>query len=137
MPLDEKIRRRLETAARLVEQRLLRIERLLAGAAGEERFRAVEGVLPVADRDALAEQAAAFRRELAALGQRLALRPQPAELRRLLEAELSSIWVILENCYTQRMKGYGVAFDDRTRAALDGEIAALLARVREMRSRLR
>lgn len=136
MVLDEKIRRRLETSARLVEQRLLRIERLLA-AAGEECFRTVEGALPAAERVALAEQAQAFRRELAAFGRRLALRPQRTELSRLLEAELASIWVILENCYPKRMKGYGVAFDAETRAALDSEIAALLERVRAMRSRLR
>jgi hypothetical protein len=137
MPLDEKIRRRLETSARLVERRLLRIERLLAGAAGEEEFRTIEGALPEARRAALREQAEAFRRALAAFGERLALRPQQAELRRLLEAELSSIWVSLENCYPQRMKGYGVAFDAKTRATLDREIAALLERVRAMRARLR
>lgn len=137
MPLDEKIRRRLETSARLVEQRLLRIERLLACAAREEEFRKVEGPLPDGDRAALAAQAEAFRRELAAFGRRLALRPQTAELRHLLEAELSSLWVILENCYPKRMKGYGVAFDAETRATLEREIAALLERVRAMRACLR
>jgi hypothetical protein len=137
MALDDKIRRRLETSARLVEQRLLRIERLLAGGARDEQFRDVENALPDAERAALAEQAEAFRRELAAFGRRLGLRPQRAELQQLLEAELSSIWVILENCYPRRMKGYGVVFDAETRSRLESEIAALLARVREMRSKLR
>jgi hypothetical protein len=137
MPLDEKIRRRLETSARLVEQRLLRIERLLAGAAAGENFRRVEGALAGDARARMHSQAEDFRKALAAFGERFSLRPQQAGLDRLLEAELSSIWVILENCYPRRMKGYGVAFDAETRATLDREIGALLERVRAMRAQMR
>ena len=47
----------------------------------------------------------------------------------MLNAEISSAWVFLENCRPKRMKGYGVPFSPELRAHLEGRVEKLLERV--------
>ncbi len=54
-----------------------------------------------------------------------------------LSAELSSIWVMLENCRPRRLKGYGIEFDAHSREMLEHGIERLLAEVGAMTELLR
>lgn len=49
---------------------------------------------------------------------------------------LSSLWVMLENCRPRRMKGYGVSFPPETRQLIEQKLEGLLERVAALRSAL-
>lgn len=59
------------------------------------------------------------------------------DIRQVLNAELSSAWVMLENCRPKRMKGYGVEFDPAARAALEESVEHLVAQVIALRAKIR
>ncbi len=137
MTLHELHRRRLEATVQLIENGLDRAERLLREGGQKGIVSAVENTLSNADRDSLLEKIGQLRAALRNFAERFRLERHPLEIRQVLNAELSSAWVMLENCRPKRMKGYGVAFDDQTRKALEESIEQLLAQVNTLRVRLR
>lgn len=57
--------------------------------------------------------------------------PEPAQL---LAAELSSLWVMLENAVPKRLKGYGREFAPEDNADWEGMIQGLLSDLEKIRS---
>jgi hypothetical protein len=53
--------------------------------------------------------------------------------RQMLAAELSRLWVVLENARPERMKGYGREFSPADKAAWEKLIDGLMSDVKEMR----
>ena len=51
----------------------------------------------------------------------------------MLIAELSTLWVVLENARPERMKGYGVEFAPEDRAEWEDLITALMNDVEQVR----
>ena len=109
MALDELHARRLATVGNLFDAALDRMEQVLHSV--EENTDARE-----ASRIS-AEQVQFIREKMTAIRSRLheglrhfSIRLQKPEPKQILIAELSTLWVILENAHPERMKGYGREF---------------------------
>ena len=125
MALDELHARRLATVGNLFDAALDRMELVLhsveESADGGEASRIS------------AEQARFIRDKMAAIRSRLheglrhfSVRLQKPEPKQMLIAELSTLWVILENARPERMKGYGVEFAPQDKAEWESLIQALM-----------
>jgi hypothetical protein len=138
MPIElhELHRRRLEGTVKLIENGLERMERLLNEGGQQGIVHAIEHTLSSEQRGSLLERIGQLRTALGEFAARFALQQHPLEIRQVLNAELSSAWVMLENCRPKRMKGYGVKLDDPARSALEENLEHLLAHVAAMRARL-
>jgi hypothetical protein len=132
MKLDELHRRRLEATVQLLEESIARCRRWLGGT-GEGIVRVVRSSIGDAERERLLREIDLFHAELHKFAARFELEPRAVDLTQLLNAEISTAWVMLENCRPKRMKGYGVAFDPAAAAKLDSEVDRLLERVDVLR----
>ena len=125
MALDELHARRLATLGNLFDSALDRMDLVLRSAAGSAD---VGEVSPIS-----VDQARFIRNKMAAIRTRLhealrhfSVRLQKPEPKQMLIAELSTLWVILENACPERMKGYGVEFAPQDKAEWENLIQALL-----------
>ncbi len=132
MNLHEFHARRLESTVGLAEAAIDRTEQLLrAGQNGV--VRKVHDSLSSEVRAELLGRLRELRQALEALAADFALAPHGLDIRQILDAELSTLWVMLENCRPARMKGYGQAFDPQARAALESHVEKLLDAVLSLR----
>lgn len=134
MPLDELHARRLATVATVVESALDRIEQVLRTVEKDEtarkrpagfslnRVQQIRGAIEHV-RERLRGGLAHFKVE----------RHQPHP-RQVLTAELSTLWVILENATPERMKGYGKEFTPADRRAWEELIRTLLQDLEPLRA---
>lgn len=122
MALDELHARRLATIGNLFDAALDRMELVVrsAEAVGEgPRMPAEQGQL-------IRDRMSAIRRRLHDGLHHFSIRQQKPQPKQLLIAELSTLWVVLENARPERMSGYGVELDAQDRAALENLIEALI-----------
>jgi len=70
---------------------------------------------------------------LAASVKRFSIQVRKAGSRQLLAAELSRLWVVLENARPERMKGYGREFSPEDNADWDKMIEGLMSDNKEIR----
>ncbi|MGA2982183.1 MAG: hypothetical protein ABSG32_00115 [Terriglobia bacterium] len=125
MALDELHARRLATVANLFDAALDRMELVLRSAEESPDGREASRLS--------AEQARFIRDRMAAIRGRLheglrrfSVRLQKPEPKQMLIAELSTLWVILENARPDRMKGYGLRFAPEDKAEWESLVQALL-----------
>ncbi len=137
MKLHDLQQRKLEATVSLVESGLDRVERLLSDYGQKGIVRTFEDTLSAEERAALLEKVYQLRGELHVFAQRFGLQRHPVDIQQVLNAELSSVWVMLENCRPNRMKGYGVEFDPEVRKALEESLERLLSQVIAVRAKLR
>ncbi len=137
MKLHELHQRRLEATVQLMEDGVERCERLLRGAGQGGIVRAVGSRLSEGERAELLQKLGEFHMTLRRFAERFGLEQRPLDLRQLLNAELSSAWVMLENCRPKRMKGYGAPFGEEERKALEASVEELLVKVKDLRARMR
>jgi hypothetical protein len=132
MALDELHARRLATVGKMFDAALDRMEQVLhsveEGADGGEASRP------------LAEQARFIREKMATIRSRLhkglqhfSVQLQKPEPKQMLIAELSTLWVILENARPERMKGYGREFARQDKAEWENLIQALMHETEQIR----
>ncbi len=134
MALHELHARRLATLATVIENALDRIELVLQSLEDSE-----EGAQPVAR--FTPQQIRGVRQEMARIRhrldeglERLAVKRRKIDPRQVLAAELSTLWVILENALPKRLKGYGREFDPADRAEWEKLIRDLLHDVEQLRA---
>lgn len=134
MALDELHARRLATVVTMVEGALDRIELVL---------RTLEKSQQASSHHVTTEQISQARERMEMIRRRLnealegfAVRPHKPEPKQVLAAELSTLWVILENARPERMKGYGRKFTPADRAAWENLIQGLLCDLEQVRSLL-
>lgn len=133
MALDELHARRLATLISVFEDALDRIEHL--GAAAEEQRQFEAGRSPnSAQLSSLRALSARIRRRLRAAAARFGVRRVKPNWRQNLAAELSTLWVILENTRPERMKGYGREFTAQDRVDWESLVDDLMEAVEEMRA---
>jgi len=137
MKLHELHQRRLEVTVSLVENGLDRMERLLSEGPPGGSVRTVEDTLSPEERSSLLVDFGHLRSQLRRLAEQYSLQRHAVDIHQVLNAELSSAWVMIENCRPKRMKGYGVEFDPVVRATLEDNVEQLLARVLALRAKLR
>jgi hypothetical protein len=133
MNLHEFHTRRLESTVALAETAIDRAQQLLRASGRNGVVRRVNDSLSPALRDALLGKLGELRQSLEALAAEFSLAAHPLDIRQVLDAELSTLWVMFENCRPARMKGFGQAFDPRARVALEAHVEKLLSAVLSLR----
>ena len=135
MALDELHARRLATVMNVFDDALDRIRLLLA-----ESGRGSEGGTdPPPDPGELRSLSAAtarIRERLQNAAVRFDVRRARPPWRQKLAAELSTLWVVLENAMPRRMKGYGRDFAPQDRADWEALIRYLLNEIESLRQML-
>jgi hypothetical protein len=129
MALDELHARRLATVGKMFDAALDRMELILRSTEeGSESSR----ITP--------EQAQVARDKMATIRSRLqeglrhfSVQLQKPEPKQMLAAELSTLWVILENARPERMKGYGREFAPQDRVEWENLIRALMHEIEQIR----
>ena len=131
MALDELHARRLATVAIIFESALDRMELVLKSL--ESPYG--EGPAPVqAEHVGLArEKMRTIRTRLSASLNRFSIQLRKPEPRQILAAELSTLWVVLENARPERMKGYGRKFSPADKADWEELIEGLISDIEEIR----
>jgi len=133
MKLHEFHARSLESTLILADESVLRIRRLLHDGGQTGIIRQVTNSLSDGKRGELQASAEELRRTFMKFAEDFSLKPHPLELRRVLDAELSSLWVDLQDCRPDRMKGYGQPFSPEAQKRLENTIDDLLAQIEAMR----
>ena len=136
MILHEYHARSLEATLSRADDAINRMERLLANAGQDGAVRKVANSLPHETLEALLAHLAALRVLLSAMAAAFSLQAHPLDIRRVLDAELSTLWVQFEDCRPARMKGYGQQFAPEARMELEERVEALLAHVATMRGQI-
>jgi len=133
MALDELHTRRLATVSNLFDAALDRMEVVLRTA---ERSVAEGEPLPLSleQTRVLRDRMAAIRTRLHESLEHFSVRVQRPEPKQMLVAELSALWVILENSRPERMTGFGVEFDPGDKLDWENLVEALLYETDLMRS---
>jgi hypothetical protein len=135
MKLHEFHARRLESTLGLAEASISRMEKLLTEGGHDGAVRKVEDTLSGEARDAILNQIRALRALLAEMAAALSLHARSMDIRRVLDAELSTLWMMFENCRPSRMKGYGQEFEPQARAALEKYIERMVDLVVALRTK--
>jgi Ni,Fe-hydrogenase maturation factor len=137
MRLHEYHARNLEATLSRADESIDRMEHLLIDGGQDGIVRKIRGHLSQESREALLEGVRSLRALLNSIVQTFSLEPHPLDLRRVLHAELSQLWVSFENCRPARMKGYGQEFAKEARETIDKNIEALLAEISKLREQLK
>jgi len=131
MALDELHARRLATVASVFESALERMELVL------KSLESPSGNEPSplkAEQVRLGrEKMATVRNRLAESLKRFSIQLRQPGPRQVLAAELSRLWVVLENARPERMKGYGREFSPADKADWEKLIEGLMSDIKEMR----
>jgi hypothetical protein len=132
MALDELHARRLATVANVFESALERMELVL------KSLETGCGTSPLKPEQLLLarEKMASVRTRLAESLKRFAIQPRKPGPNQVLAAELSRLWVVLENARPERMKGYGREFSPADKAVWEELIEGLMSDLKEMRRAL-
>jgi hypothetical protein len=136
MALDELHARRLAAVVSLVEDAVERIEMTLRALESPDSKQSGSASLSPAQIHQMRREMDFVRKRLAEITARFAVRRQKPEPRQMIAAELSSLWVILENALPERMKGYGKEFAPEDRGDWDRHIQSLIRDTDRMRRAL-
>jgi ribosomal protein L29 len=134
MALDELHARRLETVAAVMETALDRIELVLRSAETEEGTPRAGAPFTSQQIREARQEIAQIRRRLGEGLERFSIPQRKMDPRQLLAAELSALWVVLENALPKRLKGYGRVFDPADRAEWEKLIRDLLGELERLRA---
>lgn len=136
MRLHEYHARSLESTLSRADESIQRMEQLLVDGGHDGAVRKIKGKLSKESREALLAGVGSLGQLLKSMAQSFSLQPHPLDRRRVLQAELSYLWVLFENCRPARMKGYGQEFAEEARTALEKNVETLLAEILKMRKQL-
>jgi hypothetical protein len=132
MKLPDLPERRVAVTVRLVDAALQRMLAALAQGEHDLIGRALDNSLTATEREELVRRVRALRADLATFAGRFKLPEQRTDVRQILNAEISTIWTLLENCNPKRMKGFGVALDAPVQRSLEAELSRLLTQVNQL-----
>jgi hypothetical protein len=126
----------LEATLSRVDEAINRMERLLTDGSQEGVVRKIENTLSPAASEVLLARVRSLREMAGRMAQTFSLQSHPLDIRRVLDAEASTMWVLFENCRPERMKGYGQVFAKEAREALEKNVESLLAETLKLRRAL-
>jgi hypothetical protein len=130
MALDELHARRLATLISVFESALDRMELVLKSleSTSDESQSPSHGQIRQAR-----EKMETVRNRLSKSLRRFSIRLRKPGPRQVLAAELSRLWVVLENARPERMKGYGREFSPADKADWEKLIEGLMSDIKELR----
>jgi hypothetical protein len=132
MSLDDLHARRLATVARVFDAALDRMELILRSAEdgnGGPEFSRITSEQVQVTREVMATVRSRLQEGL----RQFSVQLQKPEPKPMLVAELSTLWVVLENASPERMKGYGREFSPHDRTAWENLISDLMHGIEEIR----
>ena len=132
MALDELHARRLATVAKVFDAALDRIEQILRSveeSPGGHEFSRISSE----QIDVTREKMATVRSRLQEALHQFSVHLQKPEPRQMLAAELSTLWLVLENARPERMKGYEREFSPNDKAAWGNLIKDLMNEIEHIR----
>jgi hypothetical protein len=136
MTLHEFHSRSLASTLTLADASVRRMERLLTEDGEEGLIRFIQNTLSPDECSAILREVHSLRDMLTVMAETFSLQRNSLDLRRVLDAELSTLWVLFEDCRPACMKGYGQDFSPEDAARLEETADQLTAHVRTMRERL-
>ena len=136
MTLHEFHARSLASTLILADASVRRMERLLTNGGERGLIRSIESTLSKEERTVLLHDVHSLQRMLTLMAESFALPRSTLDLRRVLDGELSTLWVLFEDCRPERMKGYGQEFSPEERSRLEETVNQLTDRVRAITRRL-
>jgi hypothetical protein len=132
MALDELHARRLATVGKIFDAALDRMELVLRAA--EESSDGGEPSWITAEQVRVARgRMATIRNRLEEGLRHFSVQLQKPEAKQMLAAELSTLWVVLENARPERMKGYGREFAPQDKVEWETLIRALMQDIEQIR----
>lgn len=129
MALDELHARRLGTVLVMLADALERMELLL----GKLASRSGPDGLSVPQIHQIRQTIGRLCRQMKVGAEHFGVRPQGPEPRQALAAELSALWVLLENALPKRLKGYGRALAPADKTDWEGLIGGLASDLERIR----
>lgn len=136
MTLHEFHARSLASTLTLADASVRRMERLLANGGEEGLIRVIQNTLSPDECSAFLRDVHSLRDMLTVMAETFSLQRSSFDLRRVLDAELSTLWVLFEDCRPARMKGYGQIFSPEDGARLEEMANQLADHVQRLRGRL-
>jgi hypothetical protein len=124
--------RHVETVLRLVERAVERVDYLLERGASLAQTPGEQPRLSAETIASLRQEFHALQTETRSLYAQYGLQGHTPDLLRLLDAELSSLWEMLEDTRPRAMAGYG-PMEPQTASVLEPDVARLVARVLAIR----
>ncbi len=134
MALDELHARRLATVASVFESALDRVELVLKSI--ESPYGDGPPPVEAGHIGPAREKMRTIRTRLSESLNRFSVQLRRPEPRQMLAAELSTLWVVLENARPERMKGYGREFSPADKADWENLIEGLMSDIKEIRRAL-
>lgn len=139
--MDELHARRLATVASIIESALGRMEVLFRSLEISGSHDALETPPAAATSSGISRlqmqqargQVEGIRRRLREVLDRFGVSPCKPEPRQVLAAELSTLWVVLENARPARMKGYGRKFEPADKADWERFVEGMLHDLEQFR----
>ncbi len=125
MKLHEFHARSLESTISLADGAARRVERLLVEDGQAGLIRPITSTLSPDARDKLLAQVRELRATLVQMEEQFSLSARPVDIRQVLNAEVSALWVISEDCRPSCMTGYSQDFSPEADAALNGFVDRL------------
>jgi len=107
MKLSEPQKRSLTVTVRKIDEQMNRLERALRHGTEAGLLYTIRDSYSPAEKEHLLEQIVRVRRVLKILKEKFHLEPMETDLRRIVVATASHLWVILEDSKSRRLKGYG------------------------------
>jgi hypothetical protein len=126
--------RSLEATLILADESILRMQRLLREAGQKGIVRQVKNSLSEGKLRVLLAAVEKLSRMFESFAEDFSLQQRPLDLRRVIDAELSSLWVVLQDCRPDRMKGYGQDMAPEAQDNLLSAVEKLLAHIEAMRT---
>jgi hypothetical protein len=136
MTLHEFHSRSLASTLNLADASVQRMERLLADSGEEGLIRFIQNTLSPDECSTMLREVRSLRDMLTIMAETFSLQRSSFDIRRVLDAELSTLWVLFEDCRPARMKGYGQDFSPEDGTRLEETANKLTGHVRRMRERL-
>jgi hypothetical protein len=136
MTLHEFHARSLASTLTLADASVRRMERLLTNGGEEGLIRFIQNTLSPEESAAVLRDVHSMREMLTAMAATFSLQRNALDLRRVLDAELSTLWVLFEDCRPSRMKGYGQDLFPEDASRLEETVERLTTHVSAMKRRL-
>ncbi len=129
MKLHQFHARRLESTLGLADGAITRMENLLAREEKGGAVRTVNDTLAPETRSALLQKLQSLRNVMLEMASALSLAQSVLDIRQVLAAEISTLWVIFEDCRPAKM-----TFEPKARTTIEQHVERILNTIHELRA---
>jgi hypothetical protein len=133
--LGDSHRRVIGSGMLIIDAAAVRMLDLLAERNSPAAMKIVEGSVTGSEREQITTRLVQLQALIVSFAQKYGLQPSKRNLRRILAADASQIWVTLEDCRPGRIRGYG-AMSASTAKSLESNLQEALRIANELRSLL-